>query len=91
MIHWIPCSISPGWTLGYRPLLDPLPIHGFEWALLPAIALLMAMAYRGVRTEHMDRYWRGVFKITGVIVLVLACASAASWVIIELAYLVTPV
>lgn len=81
----------PMLLLAYRPLLDPLPVHGFEWALLPMIAFLMAMAYRGVRSEHMDRYWRGVFKVAGVIVLVMAAASAGSWVLIEAAYLVTGV
>lgn len=77
-------------TLAYRPLLDPLPIHGHEWAALPVIALLMAMAYRGVRTEHIDRYWRGVFRVAGVIVLVMVGLSAGSWVLIELARMVSP-
>lgn len=71
-------------ALAYRPLLDPLPIHGWEWLALPAIAVLMAMAYRGVRTEHMDRYWSGVLRVAGIIVLVIAGLSAASWVVIEI-------
>ncbi|MGP1273610.1 MAG: hypothetical protein ACTS22_09785 [Phycisphaerales bacterium] len=74
----------------YRPLLDPLPLAGYEWALLPAIAFLLSMAYRGVRSEHMDRYWRGVCKVTGVILLVMVAASAGSWALIEFARLVAP-
>ena len=77
-------------TLAYRPLLDPLPMHGAEWAALPVIALLMAMAYRGVRTEHIDRYWPGTFRIAGVIVGVMAVLSAATWLAIEIARALAP-
>ncbi|MEM8756501.1 MAG: hypothetical protein AAGF47_01800 [Planctomycetota bacterium] len=83
--------MTPGLLLlAYRPLLDPLPIHGAEWAALPAIALFMAMAYRGVRTEHIDHYWPGTFRVAGVIVLVMVILSALAWLAIEIAYALAP-
>ena len=77
-------------TLAYRPVLDPLPIHGAEWAVLPLLVFLMAMAYKAVRTERPDRYWRETLILTGGIVLGMAILSAASWALIEIAYMLAP-
>lgn len=76
--------------LAYRPVLDPLPIHGWEWAVLPAIAFLLAMAYKAVRTERPDRYWRETTILAGGIVTGMALLSAASWVFVEIAYSLAP-
>jgi hypothetical protein len=74
----------------YRPILDPLPLHGWEWAVLPAVALLMAMAYKGVRCEKMGRYWRDTFVMTGGIVAGLIALSAGAWALIEMMRLSAP-
>lgn len=74
----------------YRPVLDPLPIHGAEWAVLPAIAFLLAMAYKAVRTERPSRYWRETATLAGLIVLGMALLSLASWALIEIIYRLAP-
>ncbi|MEO1534146.1 MAG: hypothetical protein AAFS11_01105 [Planctomycetota bacterium] len=74
----------------YRPVLDPLPIHGAEWAVLPAIAFLLAMTYKAVRTERPDRYWRETLTFAGLIVLAMSILSLGSWLVIEIAYRLAP-
>lgn len=45
-------------TLAYIPFIDPLDLHGvWFWLLLP-LAVLIAMAYKAVRTPDMAHYWR---------------------------------
>ncbi len=74
----------------YRPVLDPLPIHGVEWAVLPAIAFLLAMAYKAVRTERPDRYWKETVLFAGFVVVAMVTLSLASWLLIEIAYRLAP-
>ncbi|MEM1072550.1 MAG: hypothetical protein AAFR76_01235 [Planctomycetota bacterium] len=76
--------------LAYRPILDPLPLHGIEWAVLPAIAFLLAMAYKAVRTERPDRYWRETLALAAVIVAAMTLLSLGSWLLIEIAYRLAP-
>jgi hypothetical protein len=80
-----------GWAAGgYRPVLDPLPVHGWEWALLPVIALLLSMAYKGVRTERPERYWRETWSMALAVTLGFAAVSAGAWVLIEVMALLDP-
>lgn len=76
--------------LAYRPVLDPLPIHGAEWAILPVIAVLLAMSYKAVRTERPERYWRETLTFAGLIVAGMAVFSMASWLFIEVVYRLAP-
>ncbi|MEO1583680.1 MAG: hypothetical protein AAFR96_03795 [Planctomycetota bacterium] len=77
-------------ALAYRPVLDPLPLHGWEWAVLPVIAFLMAMAYKAVRTERLARYWRDTLIMAAIMTAAMAILSAASWVVIEVMYALRP-
>lgn len=70
-------------TLAYRPLIDPLNVHATWWLLLLPLALLVAIAYKAVRAERFDGYWRDVAVMTGQIVLGMIALGAAFYVVVE--------
>ena len=73
-------SVSGYW----QPLLSPLPAHGYEWLLLIPIVVFLCIAYKAVRCEHMERFWRNTFQMAGVMVVGLGVLAAAGWVVVEL-------
>lgn len=73
-------TFASGWT----PLLSPMPAHGYEWLLLVPIVVFLCVAYKAVRCEHMDRFWRSTFQMAGVVAVGLSALAAAGWVVVEL-------
>lgn len=71
-------------ALDWKPLLSPLPAHGLEWLLLIPMVLFLCIAYKAIRSEHMDRFWRHTLQMSGVVLLGLTALAAAGWVLVEL-------
>jgi uncharacterized membrane protein YwzB len=74
---------APGST-GWQPLLSPLPAHGYEWLLLIPIVVFLCIAYKAIRCEHMDRFWKNTFQMVAVVIAGLIMLAAAGWVVVEL-------
>lgn len=68
----------------WKPFLAPMPAHGYEWLLLIPIVLFLCIAYKAVRSEHMDRFWRSTLQMAGVVVVGLGAMAVAGWVVVEL-------
>ncbi len=68
----------------WRVFLEPMPAHGYEWLLLIPITLLLSIAYKGVRCEKMERYWKAVFMMTGGILVALVLMTLVGWGVVEL-------
>lgn len=76
--------MNPAQAPGWSPLLTPMPAHGYEWLLLVAMALFLSIAYKAVRCEHMDRFWRNTLQMTAAVVIGLGALAALGWVLVEL-------
>ncbi len=61
-----------------------MPAHGFEWLLLIPIVVFLCIAYKAIRSEHMDRFWRHTFQMAGVVVVGLGGLALVGWVVVEL-------
>ncbi len=59
-------------ALAYTPMLDPMPLTGMTWwlTLLP-LALGIAIVYKAIKLEDMDRYPKQVLMMTTQIVVVM--------------------
>jgi hypothetical protein len=69
-------------TLGWRPFLDPLPIHDtWYWFLIP-MAFLISVVYRAARVRSMDDYWKGVAIMTVQIVLGMFALAIATYLFV---------
>ena len=73
-------------TLAYRPFLDPLDLHDVWFWLLIPLAVLIAVAYKAVRTPDMKDYWRQTILfagqiIVGVVGLFIAALVVLNWVL----------
>jgi len=73
--------------LAYTPMLDPMPLSGMTWwlTLLP-LALGIAVVYKAIKLEDMDRYPKQVVMMTTQIVVVMVALAfgiqvAVGWVL----------
>lgn len=59
-------------ALAYTPMLDPMPLSGGLWwlTLLP-LALGIAIVYKAIKLEDMERYPKQVVMMTTQIVVVM--------------------
>ncbi len=67
----------------YRPFIDPIDVHGAWWALLPLMAVFIALVYKAVKHQDLKTYWRAVAKMTLEIVLGMVLLGLASYLIVE--------
>lgn len=77
---------DPMVMLAWRPFLDPIDAHGYWWAFLLPLALLISITYRAVRTNAVPGgavYWKQVFTMTFQIVAAMVALGAASYVLVE--------
>ncbi|HPO92019.1 MAG TPA: hypothetical protein PL072_00985 [Phycisphaerales bacterium] len=66
----------------YRPFIDPLTIHdSWYWLLIP-MALGIALVYKAVRLQTLEKYWRQVAIMTTQIVIGMILLGAASYLIV---------
>ena len=63
--------------LAYRPLLDPAPIDRYWLWFLPPLILVIALVYRTIKSDHLDRLPRqaGYLALQISVFMVLAAAA----------------
>lgn len=68
--------------LPWRPFIDPINIHdGWYWLLIP-MAFGVAVVYKAVRMQELNRYWLQVAYLTAQIVIAMILLGAATYVIV---------
>lgn len=68
--------------LAWRPFLDPLDLHEQWYLLLLPLALGISVAYKAVRLQTMEAYWRQVTMMTIQIVGGIVLLAIAAYVVI---------
>lgn len=68
----------------WRIFLEPMPAHGYEWLLLIPMVVFLSIAYKAVRCEKMERYWKSSAMMTGVVVGTLVLMTLVGWGLVEL-------
>jgi hypothetical protein len=74
-----------GQSSGFRPFLEPLPLHEWWWITLVPMALLTSIAYKAVRMPHPRgvRYVRSVGIMTAQIVIAMMVISVILYLLVE--------
>ncbi|MFN7021072.1 MAG: hypothetical protein ACK4WH_07060 [Phycisphaerales bacterium] len=68
--------------LPWRPFIDPINVHqGWYWLLIP-MAFGVAVVYKAVRMQELNRYWLQVAYLTAQIVIAMILLGAATYVIV---------
>jgi hypothetical protein len=73
----------------YRPFLDPISLavpqlHDWWWLTLIPIALFVSMAYKGVRLQTLEQYWKQVIVMMLQIILAMIGLAIGLYLLIEL-------
>lgn len=68
----------------WRVFMEPMPAHGYEWLLLVPMVLLLSLAYKAVRCEDMERYWKSSAIMSLVVIGVLILLTFVGWGLVEL-------
>ncbi len=66
----------------FRPFIDPIELHQWWFLLLVPMALLVAMSYKAVRLQTLEKYWRHVALMTVQIVVGMIGLGAATYVLV---------
>ncbi len=69
--------------LGYRPLLEPLPVGPYWLWLLPPLAVVVAVVYKAIKLEDLAALPRQAAFLALQIIVFMVLAAAALWVIVE--------
>ncbi|MEO1128715.1 MAG: hypothetical protein AAFX05_03290 [Planctomycetota bacterium] len=74
-----------GQSTGFRPFLEPLPLHEWWWITLIPMALLTSIAYKAVRMPQPKgaRYVRSVGIMAAQIVIAMVVISLLLYVLVE--------
>lgn len=65
-----------------RPFIDPIELHQWWFVLLIPMAFFVAMIYKAVRLQSIERYWWHVCVMTLQIVLGMIGLGAATWFVV---------
>lgn len=68
----------------WRPFIDPIDAHGWWFLLLIPMSLLIAIAYKAVRSPSLDGYWRLVIIMTIQTILGMLALAAALYIIVQI-------
>ncbi|GAB5497500.1 MAG: hypothetical protein Phyf2KO_25800 [Phycisphaerales bacterium] len=68
----------------WRVFMEPMPAHGYEWLLLVPMVVLLSLAYKAVRCEKMERYWKSSALMSLVVIGALAVLTFVGWGLVEL-------
>jgi len=71
--------------LGWRPLIEPLPLDDpWLWLMIPLV-LSVSIVYKAIKLEDMSKLPRQALELTSQFILLMALAAAILWVLTELA------
>lgn len=66
-------------TLGYRPLLDPIPVDDYWLVLLAPLVLAISVVYKAIKLDDLAQLPRQAIHLAGQIVAFMIMAAAALW------------
>lgn len=70
--------------LAYRPFLEPLPIDDYWlWLLLPLV-IVTCLIYKTVKTDDLRKLPRQTTNLIAQVLIFMALAAAALWLITQL-------
>ncbi len=69
--------------VGWRPFLEPMDIHDHWWLTLAPLALGVSIAYRAVRVESFEGYWRRTLVMSVQVVGGMILLAALVFAIVE--------
>lgn len=70
--------------LAYRPFLDPLPMpSSWWWLTIVPMAVLISIAYKGVRKPTLKGFWRSVGVMAAQIVVFVSLAGFGVHAVVE--------
>lgn len=76
--------LASGASMGWRPLLDPLPVHGlWPWLLLPLL-MALALVYKAIKMPVLRHLYRQSALLAAQMLGLLVLAAAVLWVVSEL-------
>jgi hypothetical protein len=70
-------------TLAWRPFLDPIDMHQHWYLLLGPMALLLSLAYKGVRVHDLRRLPRQVIAMTLQVMGGMVALGAGFYIFVE--------
>ena len=74
-------AIAPMLTtvLGYRPLLDPIPIDDYWLLLLLPLVFVIALVYKTIKLDDLTHLMHHALYLAGQIVVFMVLAAAGLW------------
>lgn len=80
-----PPAVKPG-DLPYRPFIDPapFPVHTRWYFLLLPMSFGIAVVYKAVMLQTMERYWHQVAYLTVQIIVGMILLAVASYLLVML-------
>ena len=74
----------PDAMLAYTPFLEPLPLpQGAWWLTIVPMAFFIAVAYKAVRRNSLNGYWKSTTVMAVQIVFFIALAGFAVHAVVE--------
>lgn len=68
----------------WTPFFEPLPFVQGSWLwLLVPLVFGIAMMYKAIRVESIDRFWRGVLVMTAQVLLAFAGLAVGFFLIVQ--------
>ena len=74
----------PAAILAYTPFLEPLPLPaGAWWLTIIPMAFFIAVAYKAVRRNSLNGFWKSAAMMAAQIVFFIALAGFAVHAVVE--------
>lgn len=70
--------------LGYRPFLEPAPIDRYWLWMLPPLVIGIAVVYRTIKSDDLDRMPRRAAYLAFQVAVFLVAASVTLWVLLRI-------
>lgn len=70
-----------GLVLGYRPFLDPLPLHDYWLILLLPLVFAVALVYKAIKLDDLNHLWKQSLNLAGQIIVFMILAAAGLWLL----------
>lgn len=66
-------------SLGYRPLLDPIPVDDYWLVLLLPLVFAISLVYKAIKLDDLTHLPRQSIYLAGQIVAFMFLAATALW------------
>ena len=67
----------------WRPFLDPIDAHEWWYLLLVPMSFFISIAYKAVRLQTLDGFWKAVVIMTIQIILGMLALAAAFYLLVQ--------